>query len=89
MTPTLPPGKYPFVDEEFDLADMAFIEAPPDLDALFKAQRDAGGNGLVRDLPVILRCVSDSYEATFMVFWPRGSDRIHMLAPKKFSVGWA
>lgn len=87
--PLLPPGRYPFAEDEYDLSELAFIEAPVDLDAFFKAQRDTDGQPLARDVPVVLRCQSDSYEAVFMVWWPHGSERIYMLAPKNHVVGRA
>ena len=62
------------------------IEAPSDLEALFKSQAAANGIQIIRDEPVELRCRSEQYpDATFLVYWPREIDRIHMLVPKKFA----
>ena len=70
------------------LAELTMVEAPPDPEALFKAQAAANGLEIVRDQPVQLQCRSEKYpDATFLVFWPTESDRIHMLAPKKFAIG--
>jgi hypothetical protein len=74
----------------FPLEELAMVEAPRDLEALFKSQAAANGIDIVRDEPVELRCSSERYpNATFLVYWPRESDRIHMLVPKKFAVGSA
>ena len=90
MLPQLPDGHYPFIDERLPLSELVMIEAPSDLEALFKSQTAANGNDIIRDEPVELRCQSEAYpDATFLVFWPRGTDRIHMLVPKKFAQGRA
>ena len=34
----LPGGRYPFIDERLPLSEMAMVDAPPDLEALFKDQ---------------------------------------------------
>ena len=66
------------------------VEAPPQVEALFKAQAAANEITIIRDEPVELRCRSEEYpDATFLIYWPRGQDRIHMLAPKEFSKGLA
>ena len=66
------------------------VEAPPALEALFKSQAAANGIEIVRDEPVELRCRSEEYpDATFLIYWPYGTDRIHMLAPKEFASGQA
>lgn len=89
-TPQLPDGLYPFIDQRLPLSGLAMIEAPPWLEALFKAQAAANGIEIIRDAPVELRCQSEEYpDATFLIYWPRGQDRIHMLAPKQFSTGRA
>jgi hypothetical protein len=88
MIPLLPEGLYPFIDQRIPLAELAMVEAPQDLEALFKAQSAANGVELIRDEPVELRCQSEQYpDATFLIYWPRGDERIHMLVPKKFAVG--
>ena len=64
------------------------VEAPRDLESLFKSQAAANGIDIIRDEPVELRCSSEEYpDATFLVYWPRGSEHIHMLIPKKFAEG--
>jgi hypothetical protein len=86
----LPDGLYPFIDERLPLAKLVMVEAPPDLESLFKAQAAANGIALIRDEPVELRCSSERYpDATFVVYWPSDSQRIHMLVPKKFAGGLA
>jgi hypothetical protein len=52
----LPDGLYPFNDERLPLSELAMIEAPPQLEALFKSQGAANGIQIVRDEPVELRC---------------------------------
>jgi hypothetical protein len=87
-TPQLPDGLYPFIDECLPLSELVMVEAPPQLEVLFKAQAAATGIEIIRDEPVELRCTSAEYpDATFLVYWPRGQERIHMLAPKRFSKG--
>jgi hypothetical protein len=86
----LPDGLYPFIDERLPLAELAMIEAPRDLEALLKGQAAANGIEIVRGEPVEIRCQSEQYpDATFLVYWPHGTDRIHMLVPKKFASGRA
>jgi hypothetical protein len=86
----LPGGEYPFIDERLPLSEMAMVEAPSDLEALFMDQAARNGITLLRDQPVELRCRSKEYpDATFLIWWPSGSDRIHMLVPKKFVSGRA
>jgi hypothetical protein len=88
--PHLPDGHYPFIDERLPLSELVMVEAPSDLEALFKSQAVANGIGIIRDEAVELRCQSEAHpDATFLVFWPRGTDRIHMLVPKKFAHGRA
>ena len=89
-TPRLPDGLYPFIDQRLPLSGLTMIEAPPQLEALFKAQAAANGIEIIRDEPVELRCQSEEYpDATFLIYWPRGQDRIHMLAPKEHATGQA
>jgi hypothetical protein len=86
----LPNGLYPFIDERIPLSELVMTEAPAELEALFKSQAIKNGMEIVRDHPVELRCHSDEYpDATFLIYWPRGSDRIHMLIPKRFALGRA
>ena len=82
----LPDGQYPFIDERLPLAEMAMVEAPVDLEALFKREAARNGIEILRDQPVELRCRSDRFpDALFLIWWPTGSDRIHMLVPIKFA----
>jgi hypothetical protein len=86
----LPDGLYPFIDERLPLAELVMVEAPRDLEALLRSQEARNGVEIIRDEPVELRCRSEQYpDATFLVYWPRGSDRIHMLVPRKFAEGRA
>lgn len=90
MIPTLPDGYYPFIDERLPLSDMTMVEATAQLEALFKTQAEKNGIEIIRDEPVELRCQSREYpDATFLVYWPTGTDRIHMLVPTRFAVGRA
>jgi hypothetical protein len=83
-------GQYPFIDECLPLSQMAMVEAPARLEALFKEQAARSGIQIVRDEPVELKCRSEEFpDATFLIWWPTGSNRIHMLVPKKFAVGCA
>ena len=86
----LPEGHYPFIDERLPLSEMTMVEAPARLEALFKEEAAKSGVPIIRDEPVELRCRSDEYpDATFLIYWPRGTDRIHMLVPTRFAVGRA
>jgi hypothetical protein len=86
----LPDGRYPFIDERLPLSQMTMVEAPARLEALFKEQASRNGIELVRNQPMELICRSEEFpDATFLIWWPMGSNRIHMLVPKKFAVGWA
>ncbi len=90
MIPSLPDGRYPFIDERLPLSDMTMVEAPPQLEALFKSQAAKSGVEIIRDEPVELRCQSEEYpDATFLIYWPTGTERIHMLVPTRFAVGRA
>ena len=90
MLEKLADGFYPFIDRRFPLSEMTMVEAPPPLEALFKSQAAANGIEIVRDHSVELRCRSEEYPgATFLVYWPRGHERIHMLVPTKFAKGRA
>ena len=83
-------GQYPFIDERLPLSQMAMVEAPARLEVLFKEQAARNGIQIVRDQPVELICRTEEFpDATFLIWWPMGSDRIHMLVPKKFAVGRA
>lgn len=89
-TANLPEGLYYFIDEQYPLREMAFIEAPRELELLFKAQAAANSTEITRDEPVVLKCQADAYpDATFLIYWPRGTERIHVLVPRKFATGRA
>ncbi|MFO1133743.1 MAG: hypothetical protein U1E30_00820 [Rhodoblastus sp.] len=69
---------------------MAMVEAPLELEALLKAQAAANGVEIIRDKPVELICKSDDFpEARFLVWYPSGQDRIHLLVPKDKAKGRA
>ena len=88
--PQLPDGLYPFIDERLPLGDLVMAEAPPQLEALFKSQAAQTGIEIIRNEPVELRCRSEEYPAaTFLIYWPHGVERIHMLVPKRFAQGRA
>jgi hypothetical protein len=90
MIARLADGFYPFIDQWLPLSEMTMVEAPPKLEGLFKSQAVASGIEIRRDEPVELHCQSEEYpDATFLVYWPLGSDRIHMLVPTKFAAGRA
>ncbi|WP_281804806.1 hypothetical protein [Methylocystis echinoides] len=84
----LPNRSYPFIDRLYPLTEMTMVEAPRELETLFKAQASQNGVDIIRDQPVELRCKSEEYpDATFLIFWPAGSERIHMLVPRNFAEG--
>ena len=90
MTIRLPEGSYPFAKERHDLADMAMVEAAPALEAFFRQQAAANGVEFIRDEPVELKCkLEDETIATFLIWYPTGQDRIHMLVPKEQVTGRA
>jgi hypothetical protein len=90
MTIRLPEGSYPFVTERHDLANMAMVEAAPALEAFFRQQAAANGVELIRDKPFELKCgLEDETIATFLIWYPTGQDRIHMLVPKEHVTGRA
>ncbi len=84
----LPNGNYPFIDQLYPLSDMIMVDAPGELEKLFKAQPSENGAEIIRDRPVELRCKSEEHpDATFLVFWPKHSERINLLFPRKFAQG--
>ncbi|PZN99485.1 MAG: hypothetical protein DCF30_11745 [Hyphomicrobiales bacterium] len=86
----LPDGVYPFAMDEYPLAVMAMAEAPAELEALLKATARATGVEIIRDIPVELICrTPDGLDPRFMVWWPLGSDRLHILTPKELIRGRA
>ena len=79
----LPDGLYPFADTQFPLSEMAMMEAPLQLEELLRAAALRDGVEIIRDRPVELRCTSEEFpDATFLVFWPSGRERLNILAPK-------
>lgn len=89
-TTELPDGEYPFVHEKHPLADMMFIEAPRELETFLKAQAEKNGTAILRDEVVELPCQSEAEPDTaFVVFWPFGTERIHVLVPKRHALGRA
>lgn len=86
----LPDGLYPFADTRMPLSDMAMMEAPRELEDLLRDAALSAGVRILRDSPVELRCTSATYpDATFLVFWPSGAERLNILAPKAFVRGRA
>jgi hypothetical protein len=86
----LPDGIYPFATDEYPLAAMAMTEAPAELEALLKSAARDSGIEIIRDIPVELICrTPDGLNPTFMVWWPNGSDRLHILTPKELIQGRA
>jgi len=86
----LPDGNYPFIDREYSLADMIMAEAPPELEQLIRQQAEATGLEIIRDVPVELSCVTGAdVIARFLVWWPQGSERLHILTPARLVRGRA
>lgn len=86
----LPEGQYPFRGDMFSLSDMVMTEAPPELEAFLAAQAQAAGIAIVRDEPVELVCKGDGIETNrFLVFWPSGLERMHLLVPRHLAKGLA
>lgn len=86
----LPDGLYPFIDQRLPLAELSMTEAPPELEALFKKQALSNGVAIKRDEPIELSCQSEAYpDATFLIYWPSGQEKIHMLVPSSFAKGRA
>lgn len=83
MTFRLPDGLYPFADRKLPLSEMAMMEAPLELEALLRSAARNDGIEIIRGCPVELRCTSKEFpDATFLVFWPSGQERLNILAPK-------
>ena len=86
MLPDLPDGEYPFIHERYPLSELAMIEAPPDLERLFRAEAARNSVQLARGVPVELKCQSKEFpDAVFLIYWPLDDDRIHMLAPREYA----
>ncbi len=82
MVEQLPDGLYPFASTRMPLKDMAMMEAPLELERLFRVGAKENGIEIVRDRPVEVRCTSQDFpDATFLVFWPSGNERLNILAP--------
>lgn len=83
-------GQYPFREEYHPLAAMVMTEAPPDLEVFLAAQAKASGIEIIRDTPVELVCTAPGMETNrFLVFWPSGSERMHLLVPRHLVKGLA
>lgn len=86
----LPDGDYPFIDRRFPLRELAMREAPRDLEDFLKAAALKSGAMILRGEPVELTCEALGFpDATFLVYWPLSSDRLHILVPKESVVGKA
>jgi hypothetical protein len=85
--PILKDDTYPFIDQRYPLADLVMIEMPEDLQRILTQQAERNGEGILRDAPVEVRCVSDQFgDASFLVYWPHGHS-MHTLAPRQFRKG--
>lgn len=80
----LPPGDYPFWEGTIPLSEMTMVEAPRELEELLKKQAADTGVELIRDTPVELTCaLPDGNNPKFLIYWPSGQDRIHLLVPNE------
>lgn len=90
MDHRLPDGLYPFADARLPLSELGMMEAPAELEALLLRSAADSGVTIARDQPVELRCAAPGYpDATFLVFWPTGHERLNILAPKSAIKGRA
>ncbi|WP_419252440.1 hypothetical protein ACN2C6_13540 [Caulobacter sp. ErkDOM-YI] len=79
---------YPFGNIRLPMSQMAMTEAPAELEALLRDAAGRNGIEILRDQTVELRCTSPQFpDATFVVFWPSGNERLNVLAPKGSRVG--
>jgi hypothetical protein len=86
----LPDGSYRFADGEHPLEAMAFAEVPAELEAFLKQAAGVAGVVIIRDQPVELVCRSpDLADQKFMVSWPSGHERLHVLTTKTLIRGRA
>lgn len=86
----LPEGRYPYLDQRLPLADLMLVEAPQEFESLIRSQAASNGISLIRDEPVELKCqMPDQTEAAFLVYWPSGEERMHILVPKNLIKGKA
>ena len=82
MNTGLPDGLYPFADRMLPLSRLAMSEAPPALETLLRKAAAEYGVEIYRDRLIELTCTSEEFpDARFMVFWPSGNERLHILAP--------
>lgn len=87
---TLQDGQYPFRENYYPLTAMVMTEAPPELEAFLAAHAAANGIEIVRDEPVELVCAAPDMDTNrFLVFWPSGSERMHLLVPRHLATGLA
>lgn len=87
---SLPDGLYPFAADEYPLGEMAMAEAPEDLEALLRKVSATNMTAIARDIPVELACaMPDGVKLRFMVWWPSGNERLHILTPKALIQGRA
>jgi hypothetical protein len=87
---TLQDGQYPFREEYYPLTAMVMTEAPSELEAFLAAQAKASSIEIVRDEPVELVCAGPDMETNrFLVFWPSGSEHMHLLVPRHLAKGLA
>lgn len=87
--PHLPDGDYPFIDRRYPLGQLAMIEVPTGLQRILVEQAEKSGEGIVRDVAVEVRCISDEFgDAVFLIYWPHGY-AMHMLAPRELQTGRA
>lgn len=90
MTPKLPDGMYPFIDQQLPLSEMVMGEAPADLERLLRDQAAENHVLIPRGVPMELRCESPQFPtAVFFVYWPHDDARLHILMPKEFAKGRA
>lgn len=88
--PAISDGLYPYNDRLLPLAELAFTESPPEPEVLLRQQAASKGIELVRDVPIKLKCIfRGQVEATFLIWWPHGEDRIHLPMPLKYVRGRA
>jgi hypothetical protein len=84
----LPDGLYPFLDELLPLSELMIVEASPKVDAILKAQAAAAGIGVPRGCPLEVRFSFAAYpEAAFLVYWPEGDFRAHVLVSRDLVPG--
>lgn len=90
MINQLPDGDYPFASSRLPLSQMAMMEAPEELADLLRQAAAAQGEDIIRDRVVEISCTSEAWpDATFVVFWPSGEQKLHILAPRASVIGQA